>query len=650
MRNTIIAMLTVALMASSCARRPKLENECHYAQSQTSFAFWSPVAEQMEVIIYDDGVTSDQLSVISLKKGRGDIWRGAIRGDQAGKFYTVRSFQNGEWSAESPGIFAKAVSINGQRGAIIDLQRTNPEGWEKDSRPAMCDPTDIVVYETHLRDFTMSPNSGIEHKGKFLALTEEGTKTVDGLASGIDHLKELGITHLQVLPVFDYGSIDETTLNKNRYSWGYDPVNYNAPEGGYSSNPADPAARIREMKQMVQSLHQAGIRVVMDVVYNHTYDVMGCALGRVVPQYFYRLNEDGSYANGSGCGNETASDHPMMRQFLVESVCYWAREFHIDGFRFDLMGIHDQETMRAIRAALDKIDPTILTYGEGWAAMAPAYPYEQLAMKQWTYTMPRVGAFSDDIRNALIGSPFDHERGFASGNAACKSAVCYGLVGCIGFNDPNGQLGAEPLSWAGEPLQHVSYITCHDNYCLRDRIEASADKETEATKIRMNKLAQTAVLVSQGMSFIYGGEELFRTKQGIDNSYQSPDSINIIPWENKARYNDLFAYYRAMIAIRHAHKGFRLGSADAVREHVSFLPIENEQVIGYRIANLEGIDSAKSLLVILNGGAEEVAIAIPESHYTVLAADGKADPEGLFCIEDNQVSIPTYSATILAEN
>ena len=642
-------------MASSCARQPKLENECQYAQSQTAFAFWSPVAEQMEVIIYDEGVQStdrsaDRVQTIPLKKSRGHIWRGTIRGDQAGKFYTVRSFQNGEWSAESPGIFAKAVSINGQRGAIIDLQRTNPEGWEEDVRPAMSDRSDIVVYETHLRDFTMSPKSGIEHKGKFLALTEEGTKTAEGLASGIDHLKELGITHLQVLPVFDYGSIDETTLDKNRYNWGYDPVNYNAPEGGYSTDPADPAARIREMKQMVQALHKAGIRVVMDVVYNHTYDVMGCALGRVVPQYFYRLNEDGSYANGSGCGNETASDHPMMRQFMVESVCYWAREFHIDGFRFDLMGIHDQETMRAIRTALDKIDPTILTYGEGWAAMSPAYPYELLAMKQWTYTMPRVGAFSDDIRNGLIGSPFDHERGFASGNAACKSAVCNGLIGCVEFEDPTGQLGAEPLRWAGEPLQHVSYITCHDNYCLRDRIEASAGKESETTKIRMNKLAQTAVFVSQGMSFMYGGEELFRTKKGIDNSYQSPDSINIIPWENKARYNDLFAYYRAMIAIRHAHKGFRLGNAELVREHVSFLPIENEHVIAYRIADLEGIDSAKSLLVVLNGSAEAVETAIPAGRYTVLAEDGKAEVDGLRCFEDEQVVVAPYSATILEEN
>lgn len=625
MKNIFLLMLSVALVACA-AKQPKMEDECLYNPSKTQFTFWSNAAEQMEVRIYEDADAAEY-ETVALTKGDNDFWTAAVKGDLAGKFYTVRSYQNGAWAPEATGIFAKAVSINGQRAAILDMKATNPEGWEADVRPAMKDMTDIVVYETHLRDFTMSPYSGVEHKGKFLGLTEEAP---------LNYLKELGITHLQILPMFDYGSIDETTLEKNRYNWGYDPVNYNAPEGGYSTNPADPACRIREAKQMIQALHKAGIRVIMDVVYNHTYDVMGCALGRVVPKYFYRLNADGTYANGSGCGNETASDHEMYRRFMVESVCYWAREYHIDGFRFDLMGIHDQETMRQIRAALDKIDPTILTYGEGWAAMSPAYPYEELAMKQWTYKMPRVGAFSDDIRNALIGSPFDHERGFASGNAAGAKDVMRGLIACP--------------EWSGEPMQHVSYITCHDNYCLRDRIEVSAGKESEATKLRMNKLAQTAVLVSQGMTFIYGGEELFRTKMGIDNSYQSPDSINIIPWENREKYDDLHDYYQAMIAIRRAHKGFRLGCAEAVKEHVEFLDADNEQVIIYRIKDLEGIDSAKSLVVVLNGSAEEEEVEIPEGDYNVLAKDGHANVEGFVRLDGGKMVVEPYSATILAEN
>ena len=631
-------MLSVALLACT-SKQPKLEDECVYSPSKTQFTFWSNAAEQMEVNIYDEGQgdKGQSTKVVPLTKGEGDFWTATVKGDLAGKFYTIRSFQNGEWSLESPGIFAKAVSVNGQRAAILDLTTTNPEGWEYDARPEVTDMTDIVVYETHLRDFTMSPYSGIENKGKFLALTEEGTG-VNGdrlAATGIDHLKEMGITHLQILPFFDYGSIDETRLDQNKYNWGYDPVNYNVPDGGYSTNPYDPACRIREAKMMIQALHEAGIRVIMDVVYNHTYDVMGCALGRVVPKYFYRLNPDGTYANGSGCGNETASDHAMYRQFMVESVCYWAREYHIDGFRFDLMGIHDQETMNAIRAALDEIDPTILTYGEGWAAMAPAYPYDSLAMKQWTYKMPRVGAFSDDIRNALIGSPFDHERGFASGNAASAKDVMRGLIACP--------------EWSGEPIQHVSYITCHDNYCLRDRIDVSAKGESEATKLRMNKLAQTAVLVSQGMAFIYGGEELYRTKKGIDNSYQSPDSINIIPWENMFQYADLCDYYRAMIALRHEHKGFRLGSADLVKEHVEFLDTDNESLIIYRINNLEEFDSAKSLTVLLNGSAKQAKAEVPEGTYTVLAHDAQVDISGLGQIQGTQVVVEPYSATILAE-
>ncbi len=617
-------MLSAALVACS-VKQPKMEDECLYSPAKTQFAFWSNAAEQMEVLIYDEA-NSDQCSVVSLKKGDNDFWTASVKGDLAGKFYTVRSLQNGEWAPEAPGIFAKAVSVNGQRAAILDLNATNPEGWDADIRPAMPDMTDIVVYETHLRDFTMSPLSGVTNKGKFIGLTEEAP---------LNYLRELGITHLQILPMFDYGSIDETTLDQNRYNWGYDPVNYNAPDGGYSTDPYDPACRIREAKAMIQALHKAGIRVIMDVVYNHTYDVMGCALGRVVPKYFYRLNEDGSYANGSGCGNETASDHEMYRRFMVESVCYWAREYHIDGFRFDLMGIHDQETMRQIRAALDEIDPTILTYGEGWAAMSPAYPYDSLAMKQWTYKMPRVGAFSDDIRNALIGSPFDHERGFASGNPAGAKDLMRGLIACP--------------EWSGEPMQHVSYITCHDNYCVRDRIEVSAPEESEETKIRMNKLAQTAVLVSQGMSFIYGGEELYRTKQGIDNSYQSPDSINTIPWENREKYADLHDYYQAMIAIRHAHKGFRLGSAEAVKEHVEFLDADNDQVIVYCIKNLEGIDTAKSLIVLLNGSDKAAQVEIPEGEYTLLAFNGEANVEGLSDLHESQALVAPYSATILAE-
>ena len=642
MKKNILFMLTVAFMACT-AKQVSVKDECLYTPQKTTFNFISPTADQMQVQIYSSADTDSCMSY-NLKKQANDLWSLTIKGDLQGKYYTIRSLQNGEWSEPAPGIFAKAVSVNGERAAIIDMNKTNPQGWAEDKRPQMTDPTDIVVYETHLRDFTMSQNSGITNKGKFLSLTEENTKTTDGLTSGIEHLKELGITHLQILPMFDYGSIDETTLSKGNYNWGYDPINYNVPEGGYSTNPYDPATRIIEAKQMILALHKAGIRVVMDVVYNHTYNVMGCSLGRVIPKYFYRLNPDGTYANGSGCGNETASEKELMRQFMIESVCYWAEEYHIDGFRFDLMGIHDQETMRQIRAALDKIDPTILVYGEGWSAMTPAYEYEKLAMKQYTHFMPRVGAFSDDIRNALIGSPFDHERGFASGNNSSRNAVCFGLVGGIDYKE--NQYGE---GWSGQPMQHVSYITCHDNYCLRDRIEVSAKDETQDTQIRMNKLAQTAVLVSQGMTFIYGGEELYRTKLGIDNSYQSPDSINTIPWENKLKYNDLYEYYRQIIQIRHQHKALRLGSAELINKHVEFLPTENNSLIIYRIYDVNPLDNAKSIIVLLNGSKETIEAAIPQGDYSVLAEDAKADAKGLRQTSTNLINVYPFSATILAE-
>ena len=649
MRNKFIFMMlmTSLLFFIGCTDGPhSLEKECEYGPKATKFCFWSDRANQMEVCIYE---SADALegTKYPLRKLNDDFWVTKVKGDLKGKFYTVRSEQNGEWSEEVPGIFAKAVNVNGTRAAIIDMAETDPEGWSEDVRPEMKDMTDVVVYETHIRDYTMSPNSGIENKGKFIAFCEDGTITSDGLASGIDHLKELGITHIQILPMFDYGSIDETQLDKNGYNWGYDPINYNVPEGGYSTDPYSPTQRILEMKKMIQAFHKAGIRVIMDVVYNHTYNVFGCSLGRVVPEYFYRFNEDGSYANGSGCGNETASDHEMMRRFMVESVCYWAREYHIDGFRFDLMGIHDQETMLAIKRKLDMLDESIIVYGEGWAAMKPQYDYDKLAMKEFMYKMPTVGAFSDDIRNALIGSPFDHERGFASGNPTDWKNVAFGLVGAIDFRKYDKSVFEH--HWTAYPMQHISYVTCHDNYCLRDRIAVSAPKESEETQLRMNKLAQTAVMVSQGMAFIYGGEELFRTKQGIDNSFQSPDSINIIPWENKLKYADLFEYYKQIIAIRRAHKGFRLGNPKFINYAVDFLPTRKMSTIIYSIRDIFDYDTAPSLVVVLNGSDQEDVVDLPFGNYTILAEDGRANVEGIRDFTGEQLTVFPYSATILAE-
>ena len=609
-------------------------DECQYTPSATTFRVWSPTAGEMELCLYEDGVCSR----IPMKNRPGDCWEAEVRRDIRGAQYTFRSKTQGRWNAESPGIFAKAVSINGDRGVVVDLRESDPDGWESDVSPAVDVP---VIYELHHRDFSISPTSGISHRGKYLALTEAGTVSPDSLSTGIDHLKELGITYVQILPSFDFASLDETRSgSQGSYNWGYDPKNYNVPEGSYSMDPADPLSRIREFKQMVAALHRAGIRVVMDVVYNHTFDMAGCALGRVTPGYFYRKNPDGTFADGSACGNETASEQEMMRRFMIASLSYWVEEYHVDGFRFDLMGIHDIETMNAIRAALPE---EILLYGEGWSARPPALEHSLLAMKDQMSRMKGIGAFSDDIRNALVGSPFEAEGGFVEAVPGCEDVLRFGLAGGVEHSEVSGV-----KAWAANPFQHISYVTCHDNRCLRDRLVQACPEATEDQLLRMDKLAQTAVLTSQGIPFLFAGEEVFRTKGGDENSYRSPDNVNAIDWRNKLIYRDLFEYYRDLVTIRKAHPGFRLGSAEAVRSHVHF-PETPEGVVIYRIDDLEGLDPARSLTVVLNGNVTRFPVTFPASSYKVLVQDGAADPEGLITWSGGTVSVEPLSALILAE-
>ena len=611
--NLTLGILMTALASCSPAVSPF--DECIYTPEKTVFRIWSPKADEAEVLLLDDS----GIQTGTMKKGRGSIWKAEFKGDHKGAGYAFRTRMGDTWNEFSPGIFAKAVSVNGEYGVVMDLKETDPDGWAEDRSPDIVTP---IVYELHHRDFSISETSGAAHPGKFLALTEPWA---------LGYLQELGVTCVQILPSFDYGSIDETALEENVYNWGYDPKNYNVPEGSYSTDPADPAARIREFKQMVQALHRSGIRVIMDVVYNHTYQTMGCALGRVNPGYFYRHNPDGTLANGSGCGNETASEKAMMRRFMVESVKYWVEEYHVDGFRFDLMGIHDIRTMNEIRAALPD---GVLLYGEGWAASAPAYPQKKLAMKANTREIPGVGAFSDDIRDALVGSPFTREGGLAAGVTGQGERLKFGLVGAV--EHPGVAYGP---AWAAEPFQHISYVTCHDNYCLRDRLALACPEATEEQILRMDKLAQTAVLTSQGIPFLFAGEELFRTKGGDENSFKSPDSVNAINWENKLEYNDLFQYYKALTAIRKEHGGFRLGSADAVRERVSFPEAPDEDVVIYRIA--------PDLTVVFNGTCATVPVDLPAG--TVLAKDGYADPAGLGHWDGGLCPVEPLSAFILAE-
>ena len=623
--------------------------EMVYTPKATNFYLWAPTANMVNLNLYNSDVDRDAYKTIEMKLKKEGTWEAKVKEDLIGKFYTFRVKIADNWLEETPGINAKAVGVNGNRAAIIDMSSTNPAGWERDTRPILNSSADIILYEMHHRDISIDKSSGSKNRGKFLSLTEHGTKNSKGLSTGIDHLVELGVTHVHILPSFDYASIDETKLEENKYNWGYDPKNYNVPDGSYSTDPYTPATRIKEFKEMVMALHKAGIRVVLDVVYNHTYNTEESAFDRTVPGYFYRQKEDGTPANGSGCGNETASDREMMRKYMVESVEYWINEYHIDGFRFDLMGIHDIETMNQIRAAADKIDPTIYIYGEGWAAETPKYDNSKLAMKANTHMMPNIAAFSDEMRDALRG-PFNnnHKGAFLAGIPGNEESIKFGIVGAIRHPQIDNSLvnySKEP--WASEPTQMISYVSCHDDMCLVDRIKSSTPDISKEKLIKLNKLAQTFVFTSQGVPFIYAGEEVMRDKQGVHNSYISPDEINAIDWNRKSENIDLFNYYKGLIELRKAHPAFRMGSAELVRNHLEFLHVEESNLIAFELKDNANGDSWSNIIVAFNGNNKTANISIPEGKYTYICKDGKIDLNGLGSVNGNVVTVAGNSAIIL---
>ena len=654
-------------------------DEMTYSPSETVFKLFAPSDAECFVVLGDDTLQMSQLA--------DTIWTATARGDQKGKEYSF--VVNGQ---SSPGTFAKAVTVNGQRGVVVDMRDTDPEGWQQDVHPWKESPADIVVYEMHHRDFSIA-RSDAAHPGKFLALTEPWA---------IDHLKELGVNAVHILPSYDYGSVDETRLDEPQYNWGYDPVNYNVPEGGYSTDPYTPTTRIREFKQMVQALHKAGIQVILDVVYNHTYDIDHSNFQKTYPDYYYRkaplsspegdtIDSDSetieapsgavggalAFSNGSGCGNETASEKPMMRRFMIESVKYWVNEYHIDGFRFDLMGCHDIETMNLIRKALDDIDPRIFVYGEGWSAGQCALPNDVLGMKVNIPQMPRIAAFSDDLRDALRG-PFsdDTKPGWLvdpTGEASLKESLKAGIVGMTEHPQVDySKVNYSKAPYALEPTQMMAYVSCHDDMCLVDRLKASAplpapprggtvssvggktiysspSGETgwgASTLVRLDLLAQTAVFTSQGVPFMLSGEELLRTKLGVHNSFESPDSVNQLNWENKTKYPQVFEYYKNLIALRQHHPAFRLGKTALVQKHLEFLDTD-DQVVAFRLKDHAGGDPWQDIIVILNASAEAQMVSIPDGRYTVVCCDQQISEDGLGEVSGDHVLADPQSALIL---
>ena len=634
-----------------------------YSKNSSEFKLWAPLAEQVELVLYgkDYNALESNKTIIKMNKENRGVWRARINEDLSGEYYNYLVGNNGK-TYESVDPYAKAVSINGEKSMVIDMESTNPKGWSNDKKPILNDVTDSIIYEAHIRDLTKDEASGVitELRGKYIGAVLENSKIKGtSITTGLDHLKELGITHIHLLPVFDYGSIDERYDSPDNYNWGYDPQNYNVPEGSYSTNPYEGAVRISEFKEMVYRFHQAGIRVVMDMVYNHTYNLES-PLNLTVPGYYYRKDKYGCYSNGSGCGNETASERYMFRKYMIDSVLYWAKEYHIDGFRFDLMGLHDLETMRIIRNELNKVDKSIIMYGEGWTCYDTPLNINESAVKNniCKFDDLQIAAFSDDARDSIKGSVFLKESlGFVNGGDNYEESIKYTI--CASTKHDEIDLSKVVYSksfWANEPYQTITYDSAHDNNTLFDKLRMSCKDENEEELLKMNKLAAAIVLTSQGISFLHEGEEFARVKENlqgeiIENSYNSSDYTNELKWLRKQRYIDLFNYYKGLIKLRKEYKAFRMNSNKEIQNNISFMAkgneFKDEHMVGYFINIEDYNDSYSKIAVIFNANKYNVEVDLNEGEWNVLVDGEKADSEVQYKIEDSIVNVSARSACIL---
>jgi pullulanase len=642
-----------------------------YTPQYADIKIWSPVAQEVTLRFYKTGTpttdNADLIETVKMTKGDKGIWSHHAEGNRVGQFYTVQvTTTDGKKMAEAVDIYAKAVGTNGLRAAVLDIKTTNPKGWEGEKSPVFKHATDAILYELHVRDASIAANSGIKNKGKFIGLAEKKTNYTEGgvkITTGLDHIKELGVTHVHLLPSYDFFTVDESKVGDptyKKYNWGYDPLNYNVPEGSYSTNPADPSVRILEFKTMVQAMHKAGLRVVMDVVYNHTMFGETSYFHQIVPNYYHRQTTDGKWSNGSGCGNETASDRPMMRKFMVESLENWVKEYHIDGFRFDLMGLHDIETMNLISQKLHNIKPDILLYGEGWTAGDSPLAPEKRSVKQLASKLDRIAAFSDDMRDGLKGWVFEaNDKGFVSGRPDMEETVKLGIVAAT----KHPQVAYDKArwtkeAWAAEPYHCVNYAECHDNHTLWDRFTNSNPKNTEGDRIRMDKLAIATVLTSQGIPFIHAGMEFLRTKNGEENSFEKPDEINQIDWARKAKYLHVFNFYKNMIALRKAHPAFRMATTAEIQKNLQFIEplsfdskifVKTPNVVMYTLDGKAVGDKWHRILVILNGNTEGGRFKIPAGKWRIIADGETVDMKSKRDFKGDEITVPPISAMILVE-
>ena len=627
-----------------------------YSKESTTFKVWAPTAEKVALNLYSTGSGDTLTKSVDMNKEEKGVWSYTESGDLNGNYYTYSVTVSGK-TQEAVDLYARTAGVNGDRGMVVDLAATDPDGWKDDVKPESVNYTDSIIYELHVRDLSTDASSGIkdEYKGKFLAFTQTGTKNSSGMATGIDHIKELGATHIHLLPVFDYSSVDESKLENNSFNWGYDPKNYNVPEGSYSTDPTKGEVRVNEFKQMVQSIHKNGLRVIMDVVYNHTSATEDSNFNKTVPDYYYRKNGD-SFSNASGCGNETASERAMMRKYIVDSVVYWATEYHVDGFRFDLMGIHDIETMNAVREALNKVDPSILIYGEGWTASTSPLAESLRAVKSNTYKLNEIAAFSDDIRDGIKGNVFNaNDKGFVSGKNGVEESIKFGIVASTKHDQIDyTMVNYSSKEWAASPSQTINYVSAHDNLTLWDKLATSNADDDVDTRIKMNKLSAAIILTSQGIPFFQAGEEFLRSKPnesgtGFDeNSYKSSDAVNSLKWDTLTENADVYNYYKGLISFRKAHPALRMTTTEDINKNLRFESTDKENVVAYTIKNKPNNESAEMIYVAFNANREPVELTLPaEGRWSVYVNGEKAGTEVIDTVNGKTVTVAAVSGTVL---
>lgn len=617
-----------------------------WSSEKTTFRVWAPMAEAVTVNLYGSGTegADDLIEQIKMQANVNGTWIAEKEGDLNGTYYTYVVSTNGT-EVEACDPYARTTGVNGKRAMIINLASTNPKGWENDKNPhAGKNYTDAIIYELHVRDLSSDESSGISNVGKFLGVIETGTTTKTGISTGLDHMKDLGITHLHLLPSYDYGSVDETQLDKAQFNWGYDPVNYNVPEGSYCTDPYNGEVRVKEMKQMVQGLHENGISVVMDVVYNHVYNASEFCFNKIVPGYFTRIDEDGKYSNGSGCGNDTASERAMVRKYIVDSVKYWADEYHIDGFRFDLVGLIDTQTINEIVEEVHKDHPDVIFYGEGWTMETSVTKEGYVMATQLNSTeTPEFAYFNDTLRDALKGSVFEtSEKGYVSGEEGLEETITQCFLGAA--------------DWCKSPSQTINYASCHDNLTLMDRIARSTLNDTREDKVRMNHLSAAIYMTAEGIPFIHAGEEMLRTKlkasgEYDENSYSSPDSVNSLKWDtlNEEEYQNTYHYYKGLIAFRKAHPALRMTNAEDVAANITAVEGLDANVTAFDIKGGANGDSAAGMFLIFNPNKEETTVTLPDGVWDVYINGEKAGTEVLETITDGKVTVAPISALVLVK-